>query len=257
MTSTARPHSCTILPPYLLERVRRQGPRAAAAAEHTLALDGRVRSRRELPAARRGGDGAGTPTPAASCPWPCRRRCSSARPRPAAGPARRPHRAIHDAAHTTTLPGTLVRPEGGAATADQSVTDAYDHLGPRGSCTGRPTSATPSTVAACRSSRPCTTTSITTTPSGTAPRWSSATGTAATSTGSPTASTSSATSSPTASRVHRRPHLRRPVRRTERVGLRLFGSLVKQTLGQAAQDATGSSARDCSRRGSTASRCAR
>ena len=128
----ARRHSCTILPPYLLERVRRQGdPRAAAAAEHTLALDGRVRARRELRAARRGGDGAGAPHPGRlRAPGPAGEGAAAPGSTPrSAGPAPAPHRAIHDAAHTTTLPGTLVRAEGGAATADPSVTDAYDHLG--------------------------------------------------------------------------------------------------------------------------------
>jgi Zn-dependent metalloprotease len=51
------------------------------------------------------------------------------RPAPGAGPPPARHRAVHDAGHTTTLPGTLVRAEGSAATADRSVTDAYDHLG--------------------------------------------------------------------------------------------------------------------------------
>jgi Zn-dependent metalloprotease len=130
MTTTSRLHSCTILPPYLLERLRRQGdPRAAAAAEHTLALDGRVRSHRELRAARRGGDGAGAPPQGGFVPLALQEKVQQRPAPPGTGPAPVPHRAIHDAGHTTTLPGTLVRAEGGAATADQSVTDAYDHLG--------------------------------------------------------------------------------------------------------------------------------
>ena len=38
-------------------------------------------------------------------------------------------RAIHDAEHGTTLPGTLVRSEGDPDTGDQAVTEAYDGLG--------------------------------------------------------------------------------------------------------------------------------
>jgi Zn-dependent metalloprotease len=130
MTTTPRPHRCTILPPYLLERVRRQGdPRAAAAAEHTLALDGRVRSRREQRAARPGGGGAGPPSPGGFVPLALQEKVQQRPAPPGAGPPPAPHRAVHDAAHTTTLPGTLVRAEGDAATADRSVTDAYDHLG--------------------------------------------------------------------------------------------------------------------------------
>ena len=38
-------------------------------------------------------------------------------------------RMVYTAGHTQTLPGTLVRPEGGAATADVDVDDAYDFAG--------------------------------------------------------------------------------------------------------------------------------
>lgn len=38
-------------------------------------------------------------------------------------------RRIYDAQHGTTLPGTLVRDEGAAATRDVAVTEAYDYLG--------------------------------------------------------------------------------------------------------------------------------
>ncbi|MPM72968.1 Protease PrtS [bioreactor metagenome] len=40
-----------------------------------------------------------------------------------------PRRAIHDAQGTTTLPGYLVRDEGGKVSADVAVDEAYDHLG--------------------------------------------------------------------------------------------------------------------------------
>ena len=116
MTSTARRRSCTILPPYLLERLRRQGdPRAAAAAARTLALDGRVRSRRELRAAGAAATAPARPPRRLRAPGPAGEGAAAPGPHAAAGSAPAPHRAIHDAAHTTTLPGTLVRAEGGAA----------------------------------------------------------------------------------------------------------------------------------------------
>jgi Zn-dependent metalloprotease len=123
-----RPRRCTILPPYLLERVRQQGdPRAAAAAERTLQLDRRVRGHREVRAVRRGGDGSG--------PWggfvPLTLQ-QKVQPRvgtPEAAVTPAPRRAIHDAGHTATLPGALVLAEGGASTGDRAVTDAYEDLG--------------------------------------------------------------------------------------------------------------------------------
>ena len=45
------------------------------------------------------------------------------------GTADGPVRAIHDAEHGTTLPGTLVRSEGDPDTGDREVTEAYDGLG--------------------------------------------------------------------------------------------------------------------------------
>ena len=132
MRTTAAPPACTIVPPYLLERIRQEGgPRAAAAAGQTLALDLRARAHREVRAARRGGGGDGTPTPGGFVPLGLQEKVQR-RPVPGAAevPATAaPDRAVHDAAHATTLPGALVRDEGGAPTADQAVTDAFDHLG--------------------------------------------------------------------------------------------------------------------------------
>jgi hypothetical protein len=56
------------------------------------------------------------------------------RERPARGsllPARGAglRRTVHDAAHTTTLPGSVVREEGAPASADEAVNQAYDGLG--------------------------------------------------------------------------------------------------------------------------------
>ena len=87
-----------------------------------------------------------TPPPEASCPWPCRRRCSSARPPPGAGSAA-PHRTIHDAAHATTLPGTL-GPRRGRRRHRRRVGQPRPTTASArpGSCTVRPTNATRSTA---------------------------------------------------------------------------------------------------------------
>ena len=56
-------------------------------------------------------------------------RQATARPSPAA-PGRSPGaRTIHDAQHSTTLPGVVVRREGEPATSDDAVTEAYDGFG--------------------------------------------------------------------------------------------------------------------------------
>ena len=132
MRTTAAPPACTIVPPYLLERIRQEGgPRAAAVAGQTLVLDLRARAHREVRAARRGGGGDGTPTPGGFVPLALQEKVQR-RPVPGAAEApaaAAPDRAVHDAAHATTLPGALVRAEGGAPTADAAVTDAFDHLG--------------------------------------------------------------------------------------------------------------------------------
>ena len=87
---------CSIVPPYLLEALASSDdPHVAAHAQATLDVDAELRqSRRTAGAARR--------------PTASRRRGSGWRPAPPPGP----QRAIHDAEHGTTLPGTLVRSEG-------------------------------------------------------------------------------------------------------------------------------------------------
>jgi Zn-dependent metalloprotease len=122
--------TCTILPPYLLQRLRQVGePRAADAATRTLDVDGRVRAHREVRAARRGGDGSAPPSPGGFVPQPLLQKVQPRPGTPPAAVAPAPVRTIHDAAHSTTLPGALVRAEGAPPNGDPSVTDAYDHLG--------------------------------------------------------------------------------------------------------------------------------
>ena len=98
-----------LVPPYLLDRLSRQGTgRVAAGAAHTLQLDARQISLRASSVAL-------TP-PGAS---------AAVRADAAAQPERR----IHDAGNATALPGKLVRAEGQPPRADAAVDEAYDHLG--------------------------------------------------------------------------------------------------------------------------------
>ena len=99
------------MPPYLLEALASSDdPHLAAHAQATLDVDAERRASRRTAGLRPGG----SPTP---------------RRRLARGTADGPQRAIHDAKHGTTLPGTLVRSEGEPDTGDQGVTEAYDGLG--------------------------------------------------------------------------------------------------------------------------------
>lgn len=140
MTPTHEPQTpdaatCGIIPPYVLEAIAAgAGPtypeipdEAAEAAQRTLDNDHELRTQREVFAERgRGGDLRG-PMPglldrspeAATAPAPAKRA--------AATPA--VNRSVYDAQHGSTLPGTLVRSEGGAATSDDSANRAYDDLG--------------------------------------------------------------------------------------------------------------------------------
>ena len=99
-------------------------------------------------------------------------------------------RTISTARNEETLPGAVVRAEGGAPTGDAAVDEAYDGLGDTFDLYwDESTSATRSTTRACRSTPPSTTARATTTRSGTASRWCSATATASSSTASPSRST--------------------------------------------------------------------
>jgi Zn-dependent metalloprotease len=86
---------CTIIPPFLLDRLADLGDEAA---QRSLALDAALRAARSREAT--------VPAPAA-----------------------RPGRTIADAEHGDRLPGRLVRTESGPPTADPAVNRAYDGLG--------------------------------------------------------------------------------------------------------------------------------
>jgi len=114
MRKQPAPHQCSIVPPYLLEALAASDdPAVAAWARATLVADDDLRRSRRTAELRRP---RATATPAPS-------------PRPERGTAEGPQRAVHDAKNGTTLPGELVRAEGGPATTDQEVTEAYDGLG--------------------------------------------------------------------------------------------------------------------------------
>ena len=114
MRKQPAPHQCSIVPPYLLEALAASDdPAVAAWARATLVADDDLRRSRRTAELRRPG---ATPTRTKS-------------PRPERGTAEGPQRAVHDAKNGTTLPGELVRAEGGPATTDQEVTEAYDGLG--------------------------------------------------------------------------------------------------------------------------------
>ena len=186
MTTTAAPPACTILPPYLLERVRQRGRPSCR------------RRRRTHPRARR--PGAGPPRAARRparrgrrrrppttgrlrAPGPAGEGAAAPGLRRGARPAPAPDRAVHDAAHATTCRGRWCATRAAPPTADPAVDRRLRpprrHVA--AVLAGLP-ARLPRRRAASRSSRRCTTASTTTTPSGTARRWSSATGTAHSST---------------------------------------------------------------------------
>jgi hypothetical protein len=97
---TSRDTFCAgIVPPYLLQHLVAAGGELADHARRTLEHDTILRARPARPSG----------------------------PAVAAGTGLR--RTIHDAHHGTTLPGDVVRDEGGAPTGDDAVNQAYDGLG--------------------------------------------------------------------------------------------------------------------------------
>ena len=92
---------CTVLPPDILAKLA-ESDRHRERALRTIALTERARGRRSILGAMSLGVPAGTL-----------------------------RRTIYDAKTTENLPGTLVRGEGDAATADVAVTEAYDYSGDR------------------------------------------------------------------------------------------------------------------------------
>ena len=138
MDLTPAPHSCTILPPFLLERLAaHDDPAVARAAQRTLSVDRAMRGRRETRAARvdrgDGTTGPQAPDQTRGIIPPELRHRRRPQPRPGApvpppgAPA--PHRQVDDARHGTTLPGAQLRGEGDAPTSDPSANEAYDGLG--------------------------------------------------------------------------------------------------------------------------------
>lgn len=119
---------CSILPPYLLARLAQDADsRVADVATRTIGYDHDARDRRNVLGAR-----SGRKHPGLVPPELVRRAKGLEKGRrhevtallPAA-----PERLVHDAQHSTRLPGTLVRGEGADPVEDVSVNEAYDGLG--------------------------------------------------------------------------------------------------------------------------------
>lgn len=92
---------CTVLPPYILENVSRNGsPEEQKSAIATIIATERFRLRRELLAAL-----------------------------PVSTPTGEKRRDVFDARHGSTLPGKLVRAEGDGPSKDPAVNEAYDGAG--------------------------------------------------------------------------------------------------------------------------------
>ncbi|MBM6403462.1 M4 family metallopeptidase [Phycicoccus sp. CSK15P-2] len=107
---TAHTPSCTIVPPYVLTALAAsQDPRVQGPAESTLLVDEQLRRGRMTAEVRPEG--------------------LVERPALDPGTPESPQRAVYDAEQGTTLPGVLVRGEGGPATGDEAVGQAYDGLG--------------------------------------------------------------------------------------------------------------------------------
>jgi Zn-dependent metalloprotease len=128
---------CHIVPPYLLRQIaagygpqnREISDEAALAAQRTLDIDERLRRQREVFTERgRGLRGPIPGLPNRSLDEGLGGRAPEAR-RPRAETTPVVHRAVYDAKHTSDLPGTLVRPEGGDPTSDAAADRAYDGLG--------------------------------------------------------------------------------------------------------------------------------
>lgn len=104
-------HACSIIPPYMLEQIGQNAPDAEIRrfALDTLAFDEKSLADRHAPLA--------TPTDKLPTPLDVDRNRLAV------------NRNIYDTHGTKTLPGDLVRAEGGAQTNDAAVTKAYDGLG--------------------------------------------------------------------------------------------------------------------------------
>jgi Zn-dependent metalloprotease len=100
---------CCILPPHIVDAIAQRGtPAQRARALRTLAIDNTLRALRA------------TPPPAAPAPR---------RGPPTAAVEGQKQRTIFNARNTETLPGDVVRPEGGPPSGDLAIDEAYDGLG--------------------------------------------------------------------------------------------------------------------------------
>ena len=119
---------CSILPPYLLRRLAQDdNPHVADIAVRTIAHDLPWRERRVVVAERTQRKPRGLVPPELvrrAKALDAGKRIKVTATLPAA-----PERAIHDAQHSTFLPGDLVRAEGADPTDDAAVNEAYDGLG--------------------------------------------------------------------------------------------------------------------------------
>jgi len=137
-TGTPARYLCSIVPPYLLNAIAEGvGPghpdvpdEAARAAQLTIDTDRDLRRQREV-FVERGRAGLRGPIPGLPPQLDEGRSPEGALAPAPAAPAETAaaRRSVYDAKHGSTLPGTLVRKEGGKATKDASVTRAYDGLG--------------------------------------------------------------------------------------------------------------------------------
>jgi Zn-dependent metalloprotease len=108
-TSSHRHSIFCILPPHIIDAIAQRGtPRQRARALRTLATDNTMRALRASP----------------QPPMPRVRR----RPSAMAAVSQK-QRTIYDAHNTETLPGAVVRSEGGPPSGDLAVDEAYDGLG--------------------------------------------------------------------------------------------------------------------------------
>ena len=121
---------CGIVPPYLMDRVAAGPDRLAArSAGRTAARDQAIRERRVLVAKWPGEPGQRRGLVPPELLRRTRRAAAETPPSVTAARPAAPDRLIHDAGHGTSLPGAVVRTEGGAAVPDSAVNEAYDGLG--------------------------------------------------------------------------------------------------------------------------------
>ena len=123
---------CSIVPPYLLQRLAEAEPALAEAVQFAIRDSTQLRHRRELTATR--WPEGRPPGDRGIVPWHVQRLVDGRQAPEGAVTAElpadaAPRRSVHDAQHGTTLPGVLVRGEGQEPSGDASVDEAHDGLG--------------------------------------------------------------------------------------------------------------------------------